>query len=93
LSVEVRPSDTQAGVLGFEIADAVFHPFNGRSDMGGIELFRDMLGAVHVPGLNREQDRLLRSRVVTFRQEPREQLRIVRDDASSTHILTRRRCA
>jgi hypothetical protein len=84
LSVEVRPSDTQAGVLGFEIADAVFHPFNGRSDMGGIELFRDMLGAVHVPGFNREQDRLLRSRVVTFRQEPREQLRIVRDDASST---------
>ena len=39
MSVEVRLSDTQAGVLGFEIADAVFHPFNGRSDMGASNFF------------------------------------------------------
>jgi hypothetical protein len=73
-----------AGVLGFELADAVFQLLNGRSNIGGIELLRDMLGAVHVPGFNREQDRLSRPRVVTFRHEPREQLRIVRDDPSST---------
>ncbi len=54
------------------------------SNIGGIELLRDMLGgSSHVPGFNREQDRLFRPRVVTFRHEPREQLRIVRDDASS----------
>jgi hypothetical protein len=55
---------------------------NGSGDISGIEFLRDMLGAVHIPGFNRETDRLLRSRVVTFRHEPREQLRIVRDDAS-----------
>jgi hypothetical protein len=71
------------GVLGFELADAVFQLLNGRSNIGGIELLRDMLGAIHVPGFNREQDRLFRPRVVTFRHEPREQLRIVRDEPSS----------
>jgi len=74
----------QAGVLSFEFVDAVFQLLNGCGDISGIELLRDMLGAVHVPGFNREQDRLLSSRVVTFWHEPPEQLRIVRDDASST---------
>jgi len=71
----------QLGILLLELGDAVFQPIDRLLDILDEEHLRDVLRAVHVPGLEREHNDLLGTAKVAFDREPPHELGIVLDDA------------
>ena len=83
----------QGGVLFFKLGNARLEIKQDRFDIAGIDLLRDMLRAVYVPGLDLEQDGLFWPCRITIRHEARSRASSSATTLARPQIFTRLRCA
>ena len=71
-----RHSRPQLGNLRFQFGDPLVALGERFGHIRGVELLRNVLRAIRIPGLHREQDHLLGPRLVVFGHQPCRQRRI-----------------